>query len=81
MAATAWMGQALSRRAAQAVLREHRRANLRKRGWSRDIARLMLVASVLVLGVLAVEIGRKAVTILSHNSAQHSIESNGEITG
>lgn len=77
MAATAWMGQSLSRHAARAVLREHRRANARKRGWSRDIARLMLVASILVLGVLAVEIGRKAVTILSHNTAQHSIEITG----
>ncbi|PWC60840.1 hypothetical protein TSH7_17940 [Azospirillum sp. TSH7] len=74
MTATSWMGPRLSGRAARAVLREHRRANARKRGWSRDIARLMLVASVLVLGVLAVEIGRKAVTILSHGAAQHSIE-------
>lgn len=77
MAATAWMGQRLSSRAARAVLREHRRANARKRGWSRDIARLMLVASVLVLGVLAVEIGRKAVTILSHNAAHNSVEITG----
>lgn len=74
MAATFWMGQRLSARAARAVLREHRRANARKRGWARDIARLMLVASVLVLGVLAVEIGRKAVTILGHSAAQHSVE-------
>lgn len=74
MAATSWMGQRLTGRPARAVLREHRRANARKRGWSRDIARLMLVASMLVLGVLAVEIGRKAVTILSHSAAQHSVE-------
>lgn len=74
MAATAWMGQRLTGRGARAVLRAHRRANARKRGWSRDIARLMLIASALILGVLAVEIGRKAVTILSHNAAQHSVE-------
>ena len=77
MAATAWMGQRLPGRAAQAVLRAHRRANARKRSWSRDIARLMLVASILILGVLAVEIGRKAVTILSHNAVQHSVEITG----
>ncbi|WP_042442436.1 hypothetical protein [Azospirillum sp. B510] len=77
MAATAWMGQRLNRRAARAVLREHRRANARKRVWTRDIARLMLVASVLVLGVLAVEIGRKAVTILSHSATQNTVEITG----
>lgn len=77
MATTAWMGQRLPGRAAQAVIRAHRRANARKRSWSRDIARLMLVASILVLGVLAVEIGRKAVTILSHSTVQQSVEITG----
>lgn len=77
MPATSWMGQRLTGRVTRAAPREHRRANARKCGWSRDIARLMLVASVLVLGVLAVEIGRKAVTILGHSAAQHSVEITG----
>lgn len=76
MAVTAWMGQRLNT-AARAARREHRLATARRRGRSRDIARLMLVASVLVLGVLAVEIGRKAVTILSHSASQNSVEITG----
>ncbi|KJR66534.1 hypothetical protein VY88_11400 [Azospirillum thiophilum] len=74
MAATSWMGRRLTGRANRAVMLAHRRANARKRAWTRDIARVMLVASVLVLGVLAVEIGRKAVTIHSHSAAQNSVE-------
>ncbi|PWC32595.1 hypothetical protein [Azospirillum sp. TSO35-2] len=78
MAATAWIGQRLTTRTGRlAVAREHRRANVRKRAWSRDVARLMLVASVLALGVLAVEISRKAVTILGHSAAQNSVEITG----
>ncbi|MBK1841058.1 hypothetical protein JHL17_27020 [Azospirillum sp. YIM B02556] len=76
MAVAAWMGQRLNT-AAWAARRERRLATARKRGRSRDIARLMLVASVLVLGVLAVEIGRKAVTILSHSAGQNSVEITG----
>ena len=77
MAANAWFGRRLTDGAMRTVLREHRRANARKRALTRDVARLMLVASVLVLGVLAVEIGRKAVTIISHSAAQNSVELTG----
>ncbi|CAO3419470.1 hypothetical protein [Azospirillum endophyticum] len=77
MAVADWMGQRLPGRATRAAHREHRPAAARKRGRSRDVARLMLVASVLVLGVLAVEIGRKAVTILSHSAGQNSVEITG----
>ncbi|WP_146214709.1 hypothetical protein [Azospirillum thermophilum] len=44
----------------------HRAARRRVRAWSRDLARLMLVVSLLVLGVLAVEMGRKAMTVMVH---------------
>lgn len=77
MAANAWFGRRLTDGAMRTVLRRHRRTNSRKRALTRDIARLMLVASVLVLGVLAVEIGRKAVTIISHGAAQNSVELTG----
>lgn len=44
----------------------HRAARRRVRAWSRDLARLMLVVSLLVLGILAVEMGRKAMTVMVH---------------
>ncbi len=37
----------------------------RRRAWARDIARIVLVLSVMALGVLVVEIGRKAVVVLN----------------
>lgn len=72
MAATGWIEERLEarRQAARArMIHQHRRTHAKKRGWSRDVARMMLVASMLMLGVLAVEIGRKAVTVLNHAAA------------
>ncbi len=69
MAATGWIEGRLEarRQAARArIIHQHRRTHAKKRGWSRDVARMMLIASMLMLGVLAVEIGRKAVTVLNH---------------
>ncbi len=70
MATAGWIEKRLEARqqAARARLihRQRRRTSVKKRVWSRDVARLMLVASVLALGVLATEIGRKAVTVLNH---------------
>lgn len=69
MAVTGWIEKRMDhhQQAARArMINQHRRSSARKRGWSRDAARVMLVATVLVLGVLAVEIGRKAVTVLNH---------------
>ncbi|MBP2302256.1 hypothetical protein [Azospirillum picis] len=56
---------------------DRRRTGGAKRQRLRDAARLMLVVSVLVLGVLAVEISRKAITIISHGSPQASAEITG----
>ncbi len=72
MATTAWVEKRLDARqqAARArVIRRQRGTNAKKMAWTRDIARVVLVASVLTLGILAVEIGRKAVTVLNHASA------------
>ncbi|CAO3405936.1 hypothetical protein [Azospirillum largimobile] len=77
MAANAWFGSRLTDGAMRAVLRDRRRIKARRRARSRDVARLMLVVSVLTLGVLAVEIGRKAVTIISHGTVQNSVELTG----
>lgn len=47
-------------------LAAHLAARRRKRrAWARDIARIVLVVSIMALGVLAVEIGRKAVVVLN----------------
>lgn len=47
-------------------LAAHLAARRRKRrAWARDIARIVLVVSILALAVLAVEIGRKAVVVLN----------------
>lgn len=72
MAAAGWIEERLEARhqAARArMIHQHRRSHAKKRGWSRDVARIMLIASMLMLGVLAVEIGRKAVTVLNHAAA------------
>ncbi|CAO3413010.1 hypothetical protein [Azospirillum doebereinerae] len=71
MAAIGWIGGRLEsrRQAARARAIHQHRVNAKKRAWTRDLARLMLVASMLLLAVLAVEIGRKAVTVLNHASA------------
>jgi hypothetical protein len=76
MTATGWIEKRLERRhqAARArMIRQHRRVNAKKRAWSREIARMMLVGSMLMLGVLAVEIGRKAVTVLHNASLTSSV--------
>jgi len=80
MAATGWIEKRLEsrRHAARArLIDQHRRTDAKKRAWSRDVARMMLVASVLMLGVLAVEIGRKAVTVLNHASAPVAVSTIG----
>lgn len=47
-------------------LASHLAARRRKRrAWARDIARIVLVLSIMALAVLAVEIGRKAVVVLN----------------
>lgn len=47
-------------------LATHLAARRRKRrAWARDVARIVLVVSILALAVLAVEIGRKAVVVLN----------------
>lgn len=69
MAATDWLEERLERRqrAARARVAARALSKVRKqRVWARDIARVMLAASILVLGVLAVEISRKAVVVLHH---------------
>jgi hypothetical protein len=76
MTATGWIEKRLESRhqAARArLIHQQRRVNARKRAWSRDIARVMLVGSMLMLGVLAVEIGRKAVTVLHNASVTSSV--------
>ncbi|MCG5241003.1 hypothetical protein [Azospirillum doebereinerae] len=79
MAATGWIGGRLEgrRQAARAQAIHQHRVNAKKRAWMRDLARLMLVASMLILAVLAVEIGRKAVTVLNHASAPGSVSAIG----
>ena len=72
MASTDWIDERLDRRqrAARARITARELSKIRKqRVWARDIARVMLVASILVLGVLAVEISRKAVVVLNHADA------------
>ncbi|RJF81792.1 hypothetical protein D3877_16930 [Azospirillum cavernae] len=76
MTATGWIEKRLEgrRQSARArMIRQHRRVNAKKRAWSREIARVMLVGSMLMLGVLAVEIGRKAVTVLHNASVTSSV--------
>ncbi|CAO3372504.1 hypothetical protein [Azospirillum argentinense] len=47
-------------------LAAHLAARRRKRrAWARDIARIVLVLSIMALAALAVEIGRKAVVVLN----------------
>ncbi|RIW00473.1 hypothetical protein D2T81_20820 [Azospirillum brasilense] len=47
-------------------LAAHLAARRRKRrAWARDIARIVLVVSIMALAALAVEIGRKAVVVLN----------------
>lgn len=47
-------------------LATHLAARRRKRrAWARDIARIVLVLSIMALGVLVVEIGRKAIVVLN----------------
>ncbi|MBP2311309.1 hypothetical protein [Azospirillum soli] len=72
MASTDWIDERLDRRQrdARARMAARKLSKIRKqRVWARDIARVMLVASILVLGVLAVEISRKAVVVLNHADA------------
>ncbi len=72
MASTDWIDERLDRRQrdARARMAARKLSKIRKkRLWARDIARVMLVASILVLGVLAVEISRKAVVVLHHADA------------
>lgn len=57
------------RQAARAQAIHQHRVQAKKRVRMRDLARLMLAVSMLLLGVLAVEIGRKAVTVMNHASA------------
>ena len=55
----------LRRQAARDRFAAHAMAMHRKRrAWTRDAARVLLVAALVMLGVLAVEIGRKAVVVL-----------------
>jgi len=72
MAATDWFDERLERRqrAARARIAARELSKRRKqRVWVRDIARVMLAASILVLGVLAVEISRKAIVVMNHADA------------
>ncbi len=72
MTATDWLEDRLEqrRRAARARLAARQSGrNRKRRAVVRDLARLMLVASLLMLGVLAVEIGRKATVVLNHMNA------------
>lgn len=70
--ATDWLETRLQQRRRERlarVTRPARIASARKRAWTRDMARMMLVASLLMLGVLMVEMGRKAVTVMTHSPA------------
>lgn len=70
--ATDWLETRLQQRRRERLERAARPARIaraRKRIWARDMARMMLVASLLMLGVLMVEMGRKAMTVMIHSPA------------
>ncbi|SMH54493.1 hypothetical protein [Azospirillum agricola] len=80
MSATDWIEERLESRREAArtrLMQRQRRAGAKKRAHVRDIARLMLVASLVMLAVLVVEMSRKAVTVLNHASAPAASSSIG----
>ena len=71
----AWVEEKIARRHESArlrVLRETHQRHMNQRRKRRDVARVLLAAAAVLLGVVVVEMGRKATTFAVHAMAEQS---------
>lgn len=67
MGTTEWIERKLAQRrfnARRRIAARDLETRQRQRVWERDIARVALIGSLLILGVIVIEIGRKATHLL-----------------
>ena len=74
----AWVEEKIARRHESVrlrLLRETHQRHMTQRRKRRDVARLLLAAAAVMLGLVVVEMGRKAATLAIHAGAEYASRS------